>query len=107
MMHQKYGHVTEKRDRLHEDVKDNICIIYVRSVSKKIRRRAATFGLRIAFNSRHNVENILCNVRPANDSFDLKNVIYSTPCECGLEYVGETGRRSLERINSVKSRPFE
>ena len=33
-------------------------------------------------------------VKSPRDQYNIKGVIYSIPCECGKEYVGETGKDS-------------
>lgn len=89
-----------------EEVKGNIVIPYVRGVSEKIRRIAATYGLRTAFHSRNTIGKFICNTTPEVSKLDTKNVIYNLPCECGALYFGETcrplGVRVGEHKNNVK-----
>lgn len=85
-----------------KEVKGSLVIPYVKGLSEKIRRIAASFGLRTAFHSRLTLERLLCNRRPDIEMLDRKNIIYSIPCECGYEYLGETSRPLRVRLEEHK-----
>ena len=41
-------------------------------------------------------------VKTPRNSLDHKGVVYSIPCECGKEYIGETGRTPTQRMSEHK-----
>ena len=41
-------------------------------------------------------------VKSPRDPYKQKGVVYSIPCECGKEYVGETGRTLHQRMTEHK-----
>ena len=41
-------------------------------------------------------------VMTPRNSLDHKGVVYSIPCECGKEYIGETGRTLTQRMSEHK-----
>ena len=41
-------------------------------------------------------------VKTPRNSLDHKGVVYSIPCECGEEYIGETGRTLTQRMSEHK-----
>ena len=90
----------------NEEIKGSLVIPYVRGTSEKIRRIAKKYGLRTAFHSRNTIGKLLCNTSPKLPKLEIKNVIYSLPCECGVKYFGETSRplgvRVAEHKKNVK-----
>jgi hypothetical protein len=58
------------------------------------------------FNSNNTLRSQLVQFKPKSDNVLNKNVVYSIPCECSKQYIGETGRafdvRLKEHKNSIK-----
>jgi predicted GIY-YIG superfamily endonuclease len=60
------------------------------------------------FNSTNTLRSQLVRFKPKSDNVLNKNVVYSIPCECNKQYIGETGRafdvRLKEHKNSIKKK---
>lgn len=90
-----------------EKPKAFICIPYIPKVSEKIRRIARKFQIKTAFKTQNTLRQHLTKTKPENTEQASKNCIYSIPCECNREYIGETKRplevRLKEHKNSLKN----
>ena len=73
-------------------------IPYIRGFSEKIRKIGQKLNIRTAFTSRNTFKKQLCHTKPEEKEKTDKNCIYSIPCECGNEYIGETGRPLKVRV---------
>ncbi|PSN50520.1 hypothetical protein C0J52_14373, partial [Blattella germanica] len=70
-------------------------------VSEKLKKIVKKFGIRTAFKSYTTLCNIQ-NTKPPNEQQANKNCVYNVPCECGIIYIGKTGRPLQTRINEHK-----
>lgn len=92
----------------------SIVILYVCGVSEKIRKIAATFGLRTAFHSCHMLGRILSGKKPSNSVFDTK-IIYSACVSvvlcmwacCPLQVCWKKHKLIAQRGNTMKLRLAE
>jgi len=77
-------------------------IPYVPKLSEKIRRVARKYKIKTAFKSHNTIRQHLIKTKPHNDEQASKNSVYSIPCECDKEYIGETKRPLQVRIKEHK-----
>ena len=96
---------TERRELKKNDSKGNIemYIPFERNISEKIKRKAETFGIETRFSRNKSLKSKL-NVE-GHISKDQNGVVYRIDCEkeCGLHYIGETGRKLETRIKEHKA----
>jgi hypothetical protein len=69
-----------------------ISIPYIRGISEKFKRTGERFNLKTLFKTKYTLGNFLRKTKPNNDTLDKAQCTYRIPCECGREYIGETGR---------------
>jgi hypothetical protein len=69
-----------------------VFIPYVKGVSEKFKRIVNMYNIRMIFKTKHNLRSSLTKTRPEKDPQPTAQYVYSTPCECGRSYIGETGR---------------
>ena len=74
-----------------------VSIPYVPGTSDKIGKILSKFNFKVAYKSRNTLKSILSHTKPRSD--DNKNCIYSIPCQCGQQYIGETKRPLAVRVN--------
>lgn len=79
-----------------------ITIPYVNKLSEKIRRVARKYKIKTAFKSQNTIRQHLIKTKPLNEEQASKNCVYSIPCECNREYIGETKRPLNVRIKEHK-----
>ena len=69
------------------------------------------FQVRTVFKSSNTLRSILIKTKPDNSEQNSKNCIYSIPCECGKQYIGETSRplnvRKNEHQNYLRKNEIE
>jgi hypothetical protein len=65
-------------------------IPYVKRLSESIRRAGNEVGIKTIFSANDTIKKRLTKVKPKQNN--NKEVIYRIPCQCGAEYIGETGR---------------
>jgi hypothetical protein len=80
-----------------------ISIPYLPGLSEKIKKLGYRKNIRIVFNSNTTLRQDLVHLKPKNINNCNKNCIYSIPCSCGQNYIGETGRPLQIRINEHKN----
>jgi hypothetical protein len=85
----------EQRAEEKSEFKELVVICYVAELSKAIRR--AINEVDFFFCQRHVKENI--KSFPAKHNGKEKEVIYEIPCECGTNYLGETGHPLETQVN--------
>ena len=101
-------HENEERKEIEKKKPETtITLPYIPRLSEKIRKIGNKANIRIVFSSNNTLRNQLVNFRPKSQKRD-KEVIYSIPCECSKNYIGETGRplevRLKEHQYSLKKR---
>jgi hypothetical protein len=80
-----------------------VCIPYVRGLSESIQRIGYEVNVRTVFSAKDTLRSRL--IRTKSDKYKKnlnKGVVYSIPCECREEYIGETGRPLEVRVNEHK-----
>lgn len=76
-----------------------VCIPYVRNLSEKLRRLNNKHNIRTVFKSGSTIRNKVVKVKPENINQNQKNVVYKVPCSCNRNYIGQTSRPVLKRID--------
>ena len=71
---------------------------YVKGVSEKISRVLAKHDIKLGNKSRGTLRERLVLAKDPLPREQQKGVIYKTTCECGANYVGETGRPKNIRL---------
>lgn len=79
-----------------------MCIPYVPGISEKIGRICKDYNIRTVYQSSNTLGKKLSKVRPRQEKWKRKNVIYQIPCECGQSYIGETLRPLETRLAEHK-----
>ena len=79
-----------------------LCLPYVQGLSEKIEKQTKDINIRTVFTAKHTLRSCLMKVKTPRNSLDHKGVVYSIPCECGKEYIGETGRTLTQRMSEHK-----
>jgi hypothetical protein len=67
-------------------------------VSGEFRRIGNRYNIRTIFKTKHTLRSSLMKTRPVRDPLQIAQCIYSIPCECGRNYIGETGRPLAVRL---------
>jgi hypothetical protein len=75
-----------------------VVIPYVKGVSEKFRLIGNRFNVRIILKTKHALCGTLMKTGPLGDPQQMKQYVYSIPCDCGRCYIGETGRLLDVRI---------
>ena len=75
-----------------------LCLPYVQGLSERIERACKKLDVRAVFKSSKTLRGRLCRVKSKQPFDKTKGVIYSIPCTCGRECIGETGRNLRVRI---------
>jgi hypothetical protein len=68
-----------------------VCIPYVKSASEKLKRTGNRYNSRTSFKTKHSLRSSLMKTRQERDPLQTAQCIYSIPCWCGRNYIGETG----------------
>ena len=72
-----------------DESKHNLCLPYVAGLGDDSRRIRKKYKIRTCFHTHSTLQRQLTKVKdmePPNRTF---GVVYSIPCSCGLEYIGE------------------
>ena len=72
-------------------------------MSEKIRRIARKYNIKTAFRTQNTLRQQLSKTKPKNEEQESKNCIYSIPCECKRQYIGESKRPLKVRLNEHKT----
>ena len=78
-----------------------VVIPYVPTLSEKIIKIGKRANIRVVCKTSDTLRNRFVKFKPKRST--NKEVIYSIPCECGKEYIGETGRPLLTRVKEHKA----
>ena len=79
-------HVREKIE-----YQSSVSLPYIGSASHKIERILREAGIQVYHSSKNKLFRSLCTHKDSVNEFQ-KPSVYRIPCECGLVYIGETGR---------------
>jgi hypothetical protein len=79
---------------------------YIKGISEKFRRIGEWYNIKTLFKTRQTLRSMLIRTRPNREVQDMRQCIYSIPCECGRCYIVETGRpfsvQIGEHMNNLK-----
>jgi hypothetical protein len=64
----------------------------VKGISEKLRCISDWYNIRTIFKTGQTLKSILVRTRPERDLQSTAHCIFSIPCECGRNYICETGR---------------
>ena len=93
---------TPKRRTQENEYHSYVCLPYIGPASHKIERILKKGGIRVYHSSENKLFSALCTHKDGVDEFQ-KPGVYSIPCECGLVYIGETGRNLSLRLKEHKT----
>jgi hypothetical protein len=69
---------------------NNVMVIpYVKGLSESIRRAGNEVGIKNIFSAKDTIKKRPTKAKPKQNN--NKEFIYRIPCQCGAEYIGETG----------------
>ena len=78
-----------------------VVIPYVPDLSEKIIRLGTRANIRVVCKSGDTLRTRLVKFKPRQET--NKEVVYSIPCQCGKEYIGETGRPLKTRVKEHRA----
>jgi hypothetical protein len=79
-------------EQQEESKPDAVLVIrYVPNLSEKIIRYGRRANIRVVFKSGDTLRTRFFNFKPKQPAIN-KEVVYSIPCQCDKEYIGETDR---------------
>ena len=90
-------HVREKTE-----YQSSVSLPYIGSASHKIERILKEAGIQLYHSSENKLFRSLCTHKDSVNEFQ-KPGVYRIPCECGLVYIGETGRNLSLRLKEHKT----
>jgi predicted GIY-YIG superfamily endonuclease/flagellar basal body rod protein FlgC len=97
----------QKKSTVDQEKEENkkpdalVVIPYVPDLSEKIIRLGARANIRVVCKSGDTLRTRLVKFKPRQET--NKEVIYSIPCQCGKEYIGETGRPLTTRVKEHRA----
>ena len=80
----------------------SVSLLYLRSASHKIERILKEVGIQVYHSSEDKLFRSLCTHKDRVNEFQEPGV-YRILCECGLVYIGETGRNLSSRLKEHKT----
>jgi hypothetical protein len=87
----------EQRTEEKKEFKEVVVIPYVAGLSGAIRRAGDEVGIKTVFSASDTLKKRLTHVKLKQNGSE-KEVTYKIPCECGANYIGETGRPLETRV---------
>ena len=90
----------QQEDR-EEDL-DTLCLPYIKGLSEQIEREIRDLHIRAVFKTSLTLRHCLMKAKTPRNPQESKGVICSIPCECGKEYIGETGRTLCQPMTEHK-----
>ena len=95
----------KKNNKLNDTDKPPPVLVtpYVKGLSEKIERQCNHLNVRAVFSSRRTLRRELVRVKNKAEPSNIKGVVYQIGCNCGEQYIGETGRTLAVRIKEHKS----
>ena len=82
---------TRQQVREKTEYQSSVSLPYIGSASHKIERILKEAGIQLYHSSENKLFRALCTHKDTVNEFQ-KPGVHRIPCECGLVYVGETGR---------------
>jgi predicted GIY-YIG superfamily endonuclease len=82
----------ERRRKMFKEKGTLVSIPYYRGLSERIRGIARSYGLELVFRGAAKLRSMVARKAPPNFEHRTKCVVYGIPCQCGMIYVGQTGR---------------
>jgi hypothetical protein len=103
-----------KRRRETDETRQSTAVIpYVKGISERFRCIGERYNIKAVFKTRQTLRSFLTRTRPHREVQDMRQCIYSIPCECGRCYIGETGRplgvrtRTYEQLKTGTDREIQ
>ncbi len=84
------------------EYQSSVCLPYIGPASHKIERILKEVGVQVYHSSQNKLFRSLCTHKDSVDE-SQKPGVYRIPCECGLVYIGETGRNLSKRLKEHKT----
>ena len=86
------------------EYQSSVCLPYISPASYKIERilKEVYVGVQLYHSSQNKLFRSLCTHKDSVDE-SQKPGVYRIPCECGLVYIGETGRNLSKRLKEHKT----
>jgi hypothetical protein len=78
-----------------------LTIPYIAGLPEAIRRKGGNVGIKTVFAANDTLKKRLTHVKPKGEKQE-KDLVYRILCDCGVKYVGETGRPLEVRMNEHK-----
>ena len=96
---QKFTRTRKAAPRIEPETefKSTAVLPYVKEVSEPLRRCLQQQGIRAVFKSDTTLRSHLVRPKDTVDPAKQHGVVYRIPCECGKDYIGETGRSMQEK----------
>jgi hypothetical protein len=85
-----------------KDYLGTMFISYTKGVSEKIKRIAERYNIRTVFQTKHTLRSMLVKTTPRGDPQRMIHCVYNISCECGRDYIGETGKPLSVRLREHK-----
>ncbi len=84
------------------EYQSSVCLPHIGPASHKIERILKEVGVQVYHSSQNKLFRSLCTHKDSVDE-SQKPGVYRIPCECGLVYIGETGRNLSRRLKEHKT----
>ena len=84
------------------EYQSSVCLPYIGPASHQIERILKEVGVQVYHSSQNKLFRSLCTHKDRVDE-SQKPGVYRIPCECGLVYIGETGRNLSKRLKEHKT----
>lgn len=79
-----------------------ISISYIRVISENFKLQSNRYNIKTVCKMRHSLRNSFMRTRPIGATQNIADCICSIPCECGRNYMAETGRPWALRLREHK-----
>ena len=93
---------TRQQVREKTEYQSSVSLPYIGSASHKIERIVKEAGIQLYHSRENKLFRALCTHKDTVNEFQ-KPGVYRIPCECGLVYIGETGRNLSLRLKEHKT----
>ena len=90
-----------------QEYENLVSMPWIPGISNKIKKAYKDFGLNITFKSQNNLKNILCSKNKSKNRKHSNPGVYRLKCECGGQYIGETGASVSTRVMQHQKSVFE
>jgi hypothetical protein len=79
-----------------------VYIPYLKGVWEKFKHIGNHYNIRKIFKTKQTLRCSFLNARPERVPQQTAQCVYSSPCECGRSYIGETGRLLAVRLREYR-----